>query len=154
MSFLTRAAHLDDVAAILELLPRLADYPLPTNRTSEMFWSDDADLVRRWSTGDAPETFVRVGVDVEDSLVAVGIVSLREDMFSKDLAAHLEVVVVAEVADGSGLGRRLIAELEIESRERGAVLMTLHVLGNNERARYVYGSLGYDEEMIRAVKFL
>ena len=32
--------------------------------------------------------------------------------------------------------------------------MSLHVLGNNERARYIYRTLGYDEEMIRAVKFL
>ncbi len=119
-----------------------------------MFWSDDAELVRRWSTGEAPDTFLRVAVDVEDSPVAVGVVSLREDLFSKDLCAHLEVVVVAEVADGSGIGRRLIAELELESRERGAVLMTLHVLGNNQRARYIYSTLGYDEEMIRAVKFL
>ncbi len=152
--FTTRAARSDDLDPILELLPRLADYPLPNRRESEMFWRDDAALVAKWARGDAPDTHVRVAVDDHDHPVGTAIISLRDDMFSKERCAHLEVVVVAPEADGKGLGRTLIDEVEHVARDHGATIMSLHVLGNNARARHVYDELGFDEEMIRAVKFL
>jgi ribosomal protein S18 acetylase RimI-like enzyme len=151
--FTTRAAETGDVDAIVELLPRLADYPLPSRREAHMFWSSDADLVRRWAAGEAPASFVRVGVESE-SVVAAAVVTMNTDYFSGEPNAHLEAIAIHSTADGHGLGRRLIEECELEARRLGARSMSLHVLGNNQRARAIYQKLGYDEEMIRAVRFL
>lgn len=153
MRFATRAAESGDAEAIIDLLPRLADYPLPPRREAHMFWSSDAELVRRWAAGEAPSTFVRVGAEAE-SVVAVAVVSLNVDYFSGEPNAHLEAIAIHSTADGHGLGRRLIEECESEARRLGAKSMSLHVLGNNQRARAIYRRLGYDEEMIRAVRFL
>ena len=154
MSLTTRAAESGDADAIIELLPRLADYDLPPRREAPMFWSSDADLVRAWATGEAPATFVRVGVESGSRIVGVAIVTMNADYFSGDPNAHLEAIVIHPSADGNGLGRRLIEECEGEASSRGALSMSLHVLGNNVRARAIYRKLGYDEEMIRAVRFL
>ncbi len=157
MTFTTRTGRPGDVEAILSFLPRLADYPLPRHRTPDMFWSSDAKLLERWASGDAAAlqtTIVRVGVDHEDQAVAAAIVTMNDDHFSGESNGHLEVVVVSEAADGQGLGRTLIREMEAEAAARGAKTLSLHVIGNNTRARYVYEQLGYDEEMIRAVKHL
>jgi len=157
--FITREAVAADVASIVALLPRLADYTLPPNRTSEMFWSSDAKLVKRWADGGEPDVFIRVAVDAESSdadqaVVGVAIVTIKPDHFSGEPNGHLEVLCVAPAADGSGTGKKLLAEAEVEAKARGAQTMSLHVLGNNQRARHVYESVGYDEEMIRAIKFL
>ena len=155
--FTTRAGRPGDVPAILEFLPRLADYPLPKHRTEDMFWGSDARLLERWGSGDAKTlqtTLVRVGVDTEDTPVAAAILTMNKCHFSEEPNGHLEVVVVSEAADGQGLGRTLITEMESDAAARGAKTISLHVLGNNTRARYVYEGLGYDEEMIRAVKHL
>lgn len=154
MSHTTRPGKPEDRDRILSLLPRLADYELPDRRTSEMFWSDDAELVRSWAGGGAPDTHIRVAVDDADVAVAVGIITIGPDKFSREPCAHLEVIVVAPEADGQGLGRILIDELCGLSIELGATIMSLHVLGQNERARHIYRQLGFSEEMIRAVKFL
>lgn len=159
-SFSTRPARVEDLEPIIELLPRLADYELPRNRTSEMFWASDAELLRRWATqnvdadGIGGEVSVRVGVDEADSVAAAAIVSMNKDHFSGESNAHLEVIVVAPEADGHRLGRTLIGEMQAQAKAAGAITMSLHVVGNNERARNVYKQLGFDEEMIRAISFL
>ncbi len=48
----------------------------------------------------------------------------------------------------------MCAAVEDEARARGAHSMTLHVFGNNRRARALYAKIGYDEELIRAIKHL
>jgi len=154
MDYTTRPAAPDDADGITQLLPRLADFTLPRGRTSEMLWASDADLVREWSEGRAPDTFIRVGVDTTSRIVATAIVTMRPDPLSRDPSAHLEVIVVAPEADGHGLGRMLIGEAETEAANRGAATMSLNVLGNNTRARHVYQKLGYAEEMINCVRFL
>jgi len=159
-SFTTRAARTDDLDAMVALLPRLADYELPDNRSAEMFWTSDAELLRAWAkagvdeAGGAGAVIVRVGVDEADRVAAVAIVSMNKDHFSGEPNAHLEVIVVGPEADGHRLGRTLIAEMQAEAKARGAITMSLHVVGNNHRARKVYQDLGFDEEMIRAIRFL
>ncbi len=154
MTYTNRWATPDDADRIIELLPRLADYELPPNRKAEVFWEGDAGLVRQWAKGEVPQTFVRVAVDAADVAFAVAIVTLNNDHFSGEPNAHLETIVVHPDADGTGTGRSLIAEVEAEAVARGAQSMSLHVMTNNERARHVYEGLGYNEEMIRAIKFL
>ena len=149
----TRAADPADLDEMVALLPRLADYDLPANRTADMFWSSDARLLASWSRGDEPEVFVRVAT-VDSQIVGVAMVTMGEDHFSHQRCGHLEAVAIAPVVDGLGVGRRLIEECEEAIVDRGGELISLHVMGNNHRARRVYERLGFAEEMIRATKFL
>jgi len=154
MDYTTRPAAPDDAHGITALLARLADFPIPEGRTSEMFWASDAELIREWGEGRAPDTFVLVGLNAGTSIVAAAIVTMRPEVFSHEPSAHLEVIVVAAEADGKGLGKVLIGEAEAEAARRGATTMSLNVIANNTRARHVYERLGYAEEMIRCVRFL
>lgn len=154
LMFTTREAEPDDAPAILDLLPRLADYELPEGRRSEMFWADDADLIQSWAEGEAEGVHLSVGDDAEGQIVGAAMITIGPDKFSGEACAHLEVVVIAPAADGSGLGRQLISDMEERARSLGATIMSLHVMGNNGRARHVYQELGFSEEMIRAVKWL
>jgi ribosomal protein S18 acetylase RimI-like enzyme len=39
-------------------------------------------------------------------------------------------------------------------RQQGASSLTLHVFSRNARARALYASEGFDEELVRAIKWL
>ncbi|GAA1490918.1 GNAT family N-acetyltransferase [Brachybacterium sacelli] len=55
------------------------------------------------------------------------------------------VVAVEERARGRGVGRSLVEGLLDLARERGVERVSLHVSRENERARHVYGALGFEE---------
>lgn len=148
--FRTRTATADDLAGIRQLLPRLADFPAPSRLSAEDVWRYDAAALAEWASGDRPQTWVRVAVDQGDQIVAAAIGSMIDDSFTGRRAVHLEVVVIDERVDGNGLGRTLMAEIEAEGRDRGATVMSLNVMVENERARSLYARLGFEEEMIRA----
>ena len=151
MDFVIREAVSADIPHILKIMPRLAEFELPPRRTSEMLWSEDAKLLKRWADGDAPHCFVHVA-DCDGSVVGVTIVTLGEEFFDHTPSAHLEVVCVAKSADGHGVGRTLIANAEAEAQQRGAGSLSLHVVANNRRARHVYQKIGFTEELVRCIK--
>ncbi len=152
MEFTTRAATIEDVAAIEVLLPRLAAFdPLPPGRERDDLWRPDLIGLQTWASGDAPDTSVRVATNGDD-VVGAGIVTYGPDPFTDQLNAHLLAIVVAPSIDGQGVGQRLMAELDDEARRRGAATMSLNVFTTNERARALYARLGFHEELIRAVR--
>jgi ribosomal protein S18 acetylase RimI-like enzyme len=71
---------------------------------------------------------------------------------SRSPSAHLEVIAVAEDAEGQGVGKDLMTAAEDGARNRGANSITLFVFANNARARRVYERAGFDEELIRCIK--
>jgi len=81
-------------------------------------------------------------------------VSMREEMLSHDPSAHLEALVVDPRARGTGLGKRLMQHCEARVRALGASSLTLHVFQRNARARALYAGEDFDEELIRAIKWL
>jgi len=81
-------------------------------------------------------------------------VSLREELLSHEPSAHLEAIVVDPRARGTGLGKRLMEHCEQRVRDLGAQSLTLHVFARNERARALYAIQEFDEELIRAIKWL
>lgn len=64
-------------------------------------------------------------------------------------------IVVASWARDVGVGRALIEAAERWARTVGIERMTLEVFAHNERARHLYGSMGYEEEGtdVRAIRF-
>lgn len=154
VAFTLRPATVADGEAMIALLPQLAAFELPGQREPEHLWHGDRDMVEDWLAGNRPECFAMAAIDADDRLGGYAFVSMREELLSHAPSSHLEVLVVASHARRAGLGARLCAAVEDEARARGAHSMTLHVFGNNRRARALYAKIGYDEELIRAIKHL
>ena len=149
-----RDATIDDQVAMVALLPLLADFPIPSWRKPEHLWTGDGELLERHLAGGAPQCFARVGIGDDGRLLGLTLTSLRDELLSSTPSAHLEAIVVAPGARGAGLGRALMDDTEREAARRGARSLTLHVFGRNERARLLYRSCAYDEELIRCIKWL
>jgi ribosomal protein S18 acetylase RimI-like enzyme len=109
-------------------------------------------LLRKWAAQRSDDCIVHVAKEADGSVVGVVMVTLNPELLSKSPSAHLEVIVVAESAEGQGVGKDLMAAAEAGVRERGATSITLFVFATNARARRVYKRAGFDEELIRCIK--
>ena len=148
-----RPAQLTDQDAILELLPQLADFDVPEKRNPRHLWEGDAALVQKLLAGEPTDSFCDVAVS-DDVVQAVILVTMREEIMSHAPSAHLEAIVVHPDARGLGLGQRMLAHCEERVRALGAKSLSLHVFANNQRARGLYRANGFDEELIRDIKWL
>ncbi len=148
-----RDALATDGEAMLALMPRLADFDVPTHRQAEHLWSGDAALLRRWLAGDADQCLVQVA-SINDEIVGFTLTTLRPDPLSHVPSAHLEAIAIALSSEGRGAGKALLRAAEDNARKHGAVAMTLHVISSNTRARAVYEHCGYRDEMLRYFKHL
>jgi len=154
MAISVRMATTSDVADMLTLFPRLADFPLPDSRNPKHLWESDAAMLQRWAYGKESQCLVQVAVDAGNCLLGLAMTTLRNELFSGEPSAHLEALVVAKNAEGQGLGRKLVEAAEQLAKDKGALSMTLHVFGTNLRARALYRNLGFDEELLRCSKRL
>ncbi len=154
MSYRIREASPADLDAIRRLLPRLAAFDLPARRAPEDLWRGDEEMLLRWRDGREPDLVAHVAVDSDDSILGIAVTRLRKELLSEAPSAHLEILAVAETAEGRGMGKALVTAAEAAVRGRGAETMTLHVFGVNTRARRMYEKLGYDGELIRYIKDL
>ncbi len=154
ITFSIRGARKEDEPEILALLPYLADFDIPVRRNSADLWSGDAALARDILSDAAPSSFIDIAERDDGAMAGLIIVSLREELLSHGPSAHLEAIVIASHARGLGLGKRLMTHCEDKVRQMGAASLTLHVFERNQRARALYASKGFDEELIRAIKWL
>ncbi len=143
-----------DRSKILALLPYLADFSIPPKRRAEHLWAGDAEMAEAILAAETPSSFIDVATDLDDHILGLIMVSLREEMLSHEPSAHLEAIVVDPRARGTGLGKRLMEHCERRVRDLGAQSLTLHVFARNERARALYAAQEFDEELIRAIKWL
>ena len=149
-----RPAAADDESQILALLPYLADFAIPPKRQPKDLWAGDAEMAQAILSGQIESSFIDVAADNTGTIAGLIMVSMREEMLSHDPSAHLEAIVVHPRARGIGLGKRLMRHCEVRVRELGATSLTLHVFQRNERARALYAAEDFDEELIRAIKWL
>ena len=154
MQFTVRPAQPDQADQILALLPRLADFQIPSRRQPEELWTGDSQLVHKWAAGNLPDSVFEVAVSSQGEVVGVAFATLRPEALSQTPSAHLEVLSVAKEAEGSGAARTLVSAIEERVKELGAQSLTLNVFMNNERARGFYRHIGFDEELLRCIKDL
>jgi ribosomal protein S18 acetylase RimI-like enzyme len=152
MSCHVRNAVRDDGEAILALMPRLAAFDVPESRNPVDLWRSDAAMLQRWLDGENPECVVHVAVGDDKELLGFAMTSLRPELLSHEPSAHLEAIAVDERAVGKGVGKALLAAVEEEAREKGALTVTLHVFARNSAARGFYERSGYDGELMRYIK--
>jgi len=153
-AYLVREATTGDVAAMLDLFPRLASFDLPPARVPEHLWIHDEKLLKSWALGNEDSCLVHVAVDADGNLLGLVMTTLRPELLSHAPSAHLEAIVVSEDAQGKGIGGALVEATEAAAKARGALSITLHVFERNKRARKIYARAGYEEELIRCTKKL
>lgn len=152
MQYSIRTATQQDSETLNEILPRLADFEVPAVRNPKDLWMGDARLMAKVLAGEVKNSHVVVAVDTDDTAVGVAIYTIKPELLSGDTSAHLEVLAVHEDHTRNGLGKKLIDTCSAEARQKGANCMSLHVFSNNTRARALYQSTGFDEELIRCYK--
>ncbi|MEM1438456.1 MAG: GNAT family N-acetyltransferase [Pseudomonadota bacterium] len=147
-----RAARVDDGPALMDLLPGLADFPVPNDRNPDDLWRGDAKVVAQHLDGSRDDTLLLVAADEQDRPLGLALVTLRPELLSGAPSAHLEAIVIGPGARGQGAGRSLLEAVEQAAADQGAQSITLHAFRKNERARALYESAGYDGELIRYMK--
>ena len=145
-------AESTDYEDLLELFPRLAAFDLPQNRNPDHLWGGDAEILKDWAAGKRDDCLVHVAKNEAGKVLGVAMVTMRPELLSHAPSAHLEALVVAENAEGQGVGSALLASVEEEAQQRGALSMSLTVFARNQRARKVYERAGYDGELLRYIK--
>jgi ribosomal protein S18 acetylase RimI-like enzyme len=149
-----RNATLNDQERLMELLPLLADFDIPEARKPENLWHGDVPLLQAVLKDTADQSFLDVAVNNADRILGFVLVTMREELLSHAPSAHLEAIVVSPEARGQGLGRTLLQHTEDVVKSRGAHSLSLHVFNKNDRAKTLYSSHGFDNELIRAIKWL
>jgi len=153
MNYTIRPATAEDGDKMYALLPRLAAFQLPKNRKPEHTYSGDGKMLKKWMAGDHPEAFIHVAVDDSNTILAWAYVTMQSEFMSYEPGCHLEVILVDESVSGQGIGKALMNASEQEAKKRGAKSMTLHVWKNNRNARTLYEKLGFEDELMRYIKW-
>jgi ribosomal protein S18 acetylase RimI-like enzyme len=121
-------------------------------------WSPTVAPVPLWD--EQVDFFANEGPD--DVLVAVaneelvGYVKLRRPTALRSNRHVLQIggLAVHPGHQGRGVGRRLVLAAAAEAQRRGAVRLTLHVLGTNTPARNLYAACGFEIEGVLRGEFL
>jgi ribosomal protein S18 acetylase RimI-like enzyme len=145
-----RPATAADAALVASLAERLAAFPLPSwRRPSDIANADAAAMMQAVAAGvDDNQVFIaeRGGEPVGclHVLATTDFFGLRH--------GHVSVLATAAAAEGTGIGRALMAHAEAWTAARGLPLLTLNVFGRNARARRFYEQAGFEVEMAKYAK--
>ena len=147
-----RAATTADAPALLELSRRMANFELPPWRTAaEISEADGSAMVSTLGAGDA-DSQVFIAERAEATAGCLHMV-VAADFFGRR-HAHISVIATSSAAEGSGVGRALMAFAEEWARGRGLPLITLNVFAANARARRLYERAGFEVELLTYAKRL
>ena len=145
-----RRATADDEAALLAMADRMADFPVPRWRApGEIIAADGRDVVRAAIAND-PDHDVFVA-EIDGVPAGCLYVHPAQDFFGRR-HAHISVIATTAAAEGTGVGRALMAHAEAWASGRSLSLLTLNVFAANARARRFYERAGFEVEMIKYAK--
>lgn len=145
-----RRATRDDERALRALASRMANFEPPAWRTAEEITEADGRSMLAALEMDHPdgEVFIAdVGGVAEGCLHML----VARDFFGHR-HGHISVIATSEAAEGTGVGRALMAFAEDWARERHLPLITLNVFAANARARRFYEKAGFQVELMKYAK--
>lgn len=144
----------EDSEFVSRVAPRLYPGPTTSPRDPERMQAyftllTPGDLTREPGT----EAFVAVS---EDSRTQLGLLVIKPDFdyFTDHPRAYVEILVVAEDAEGRGVGRALMAHAEQWGRTHGCHEVVLDVFANNPSAIAFYERIGFAPDHLRMSKSL
>lgn len=145
-----RLAEAADEAALLALASRLADFPVPAWRTADGI--ADADARAMIAAAQARRADDQVFIAERDGEPVGCLHILAATDFFGLRHAHISVIATSAEAEGTGVGRALMAFAERWTRERALPLLTLNVFASNARARRFYERAGMTAEFLKYSK--
>jgi GNAT superfamily N-acetyltransferase len=148
-----RAATADDRAFVLAATARLSSFGVPDGRTAPEIVEGEARTLRAFFAAvNPPETLLIAETGGQPS----GFVFLEEhhDYFTLAAHGHVGILVVAEAAEGTGVGAALLRAAEAWALARGHATLTLNVFDGNRRARALYERAGFRPDTIKYRKTL
>ena len=149
-----RSASLQDQSFILSLIPRLVEFGPPTWRDPAQMNATDLQVLSEKLSNPRPDTAFFIAEDERGA--PLGFIHLQSgtDYYHHEKHGHIANVIVAREGEGRGIGRLLMEKGEEWARAQGFRWLTLSVFAQNVRAREVYKSLGYGEDIMKYVKKL
>jgi ribosomal protein S18 acetylase RimI-like enzyme len=149
-----RAAVPSDQDFVTSAAARLGAFGPPAWRTAEEIGGAESRVLREFFV--SPPRGAALRIAEGDDGASAGFTYLEElvDYFTGRPHGHVGMIVVAESAEGRGVGGALMRDAEAWARQRGYDRLTLSVFERNAAARAVYEHLGYEVETLRMVKLL
>ena len=147
-----RPAAAADAATLSGLAERLAGFPLPSWRQPQAIASADARAMLEALAEGGRDNQVFVAERDGQPAGCLHILVILD--FFGVRHAHISVLATTAAAEGTGVGRTLMAHAEAWARERGLTLVTLNVFTQNQRARAFYARAGFEVEMLKYAKQL
>ena len=132
MNITYRQMQKEDIAKIT---PLFIEY---WNETGDE-WTPELVYSRVWQVLGSPDSYCMIAEDDENT---VGFAMGRFETFYDLTAYNLVEIIVASEYQKSGIGTKMIAELEGRVKEMGATMVQL-VSVNDEMHEHFYSKLGY-----------
>jgi ribosomal protein S18 acetylase RimI-like enzyme len=145
-----RPATAADEATLLALASRMANFEVPAWRSAEEIVDADGRSMVHALSLNHPDAEVFVAERDGEAAGCLHMLVAR-DFFGRR-HAHISVIAVSEAAEGTGVGRALMAHAERWARDRRLPLITLNVFAANERARRLYERAGFEVELLKYAK--
>ena len=143
----------DDRGFVMAAAHRLASFGPPAWRPSEDIVNGEARTLEAFFAAPPDGSALLIAESEGKSLGFVYLERLQ-DYFTLEHHGHVGMLVVAEEAEGKGVGGALMRVAEAWAREHGYRRLTLNVFEANQAARAMYEHLGYAPETLRYVKIL
>jgi GNAT superfamily N-acetyltransferase len=149
-----RPATEADRAFALGLAPRLRSFgPVPLRSAEDLEAAERRTLEQAFDELPAGAILL-VAEHPRDGALGLAYAVTVTDHFSREVHGHLAIIAVAEVGEGRGVGRALMAAIEVWAVGQGYRLLTLNVFEGNTRARNLYERNGFGVDMLRLIKEL
>ncbi|MBC7938043.1 MAG: GNAT family N-acetyltransferase [Rhizobacter sp.] len=147
-----RIADTSDTNFIQSIVPRLIEFGPPAWRDADQMIATDRAVLNNSLTPGNQERVIYIAEDENNNQLGFIHVHAGEDYYNKEKHGHIADVIVAPGAAGLGVGKLLLGKAEDWARTNGFRWLTLSVFSENVKARNLYKTLGYGEDMVKYVK--
>jgi GNAT superfamily N-acetyltransferase len=152
VSVIIREAISPDRAAILQLVPRLRAFGTPPFHAVADLDAGESRTIDRYFDARPDGTQLWVAESSARAIAGAAYAQRMIDYFTQEPHAHLGILVVAENAEGLGVAKALMRQVEDWSRNNGLKMLTLNVFATNQRARRFYEHIGFESDIVRYAK--
>lgn len=143
----------DDAAFLAELTPRLVA-GAPAWHTPANIAAGAARHLREALLAQRETEALLLAEDSTGQRLGLLYANTSTDYFTGEPHGHISDLIVAQPAEGRGIGMILLQAAESWARSRGYRVLTLNVFPANTRALGLYERSGYEAEGIRLRKAL